>query len=195
VVDKGEDIKRSMSLFETIVWFLARNVVGRYLLKPFRHRVIEKISTLVSVKEFEGHHFVENAYGYKPIAFSLLLNSKVPIDLSIKSVWCVFGCNYNAPIQQIFWSKGDELATNGIKPQIYDLKSLGEVSITLHFNPLLCSLPKSNNDWSLEGYIEFECLYGCFKKKFRCPGIKIPDTKWDDVRDSYKKFRSEVFGE
>ncbi|MCL0070618.1 hypothetical protein M1O54_00280 [Dehalococcoidia bacterium] len=175
-------------------------------IEKIKKRARDALQEKIAIERVKGElRTGPSGHSFPPLAFTLLLYSRGFDDVHIKCIDCIF-LYKNIPLQLMRWEKGDEWASNLTRPHTSEgkLKALGELSITIFFNPIIdfslwtlakeirhreeefsviadriIELPNSKNEWSIEGAITFESKYGNIPLKIDlfscCRGIEAED--------------------
>lgn len=193
------------SVWNPIFWYLIRNYIGRYIMKPFKNRVLKKIKDNVFIDDSKSKHptFEEvsgkNINGtllcYDKVRFWLYIDSKATIPVSVESINCMFIYN-GMMIQNMMMKDGDILATNGAEVNLVTIEAGKSSSQMCPFNPFpyVSALPESNEGWGIKGTIKFHCFFGKFEKEFNLEMSIATPEKWNKSRLKYQQLCNLVFG-
>ncbi|MCL0041276.1 hypothetical protein M1N08_00805 [Dehalococcoidia bacterium] len=137
---------------------------------------LEDLDKRVSVNEDRA--YIRRDVPGHPIYFDLILESKVDMEISIRSIRYRVEVKH-VPLQLVDWKQGDKFATNALELRaIGPLPALGKTRITVPFNCYMCSEIPEENRWYLDGYIEFCCILGEFKRSFYFGPMRLNEEDW-----------------
>lgn len=137
---------------------------------------LEDLVRRVSVNEDRAH--MAREVPWHPIYFDLILESKVDMEISIRSIRYRVKVNY-VPLQVVDWKQGDKFATNALELRgICPLTPLSKIRVSVPFNRYMCSEIPEENRWDLDGYIKFCSILGEFPTSFHFDGMKLNEEDW-----------------